>query len=137
MTRRVRIEALEVPDGFTHLFEGAPFTGVAVAHSEEGWLEEELSFSHGIQTGPMRRFDRSGQLVEEEHQLGGVPHGLRRQWHATGALAVQEVYELGVCLEATSWDASGKEVGRFPLAPDDPLWSRVAQHRRILSGADS
>lgn len=127
----VRIEDLEVPDGSTHLLNGTPFTGVAIALSDEGWVEEELSFVDGIQTGPMRSYDRYGRMCDEEFQRGGVPHGARRQWHPTGRLAAHEVYEFGVLLEATYWDDSGSVVRAFALDSSDPAWETIRRYRAL------
>lgn len=136
MHRRVHIADLCAPDGSTHLLDGRPFTGIAYDLSPEGWLAEELSFENGIQTGPMRSFDRTGRMVDEEYQLAGVSHGPRMAWHENGQLAEEELFEFGTLLEAQYWDASGRLLRSFALDPADPAWDVVQRHRRIMSGDD-
>src|SRR5689334_8629353 len=101
---RVDIDTLEVSDGYTHLFEDRPFTGVGYETGLGGKIVSEISFIDGIQTGVARDFDPQGNVILEANYMGGQLHGRLRKWTQTGVLVADELYEFSTLATGRYWN---------------------------------
>lgn len=64
--------------------QGAPFSGLAVVHFEDGRLASEQSFTSGRRDGQLRKWFSSGQLAFESHYRLGRREGLTQSWWRNG-----------------------------------------------------
>lgn len=64
--------------------QGAPFSGLAVAHFEDGQLASEHSFLAGRRHGQLRKWFSNGQLAFESNYLLGRREGLTQSWWRNG-----------------------------------------------------
>lgn len=49
----------------------------------------------GLKEGPLRQYNKDGQLIAEENYVGGELNGERKLYFPDGKLAVQENYDMG------------------------------------------
>jgi antitoxin component YwqK of YwqJK toxin-antitoxin module len=108
----------------------SPFTGVAYQLAPGGWTRSEQEFRDGLPWGPSRTWHSPDQLASESHSVGGVWHGVRREWHPNGVLALEEEFELGVALNRLRWDESGSPIEEFQLQESDPDYQTLLMLRK-------
>jgi antitoxin component YwqK of YwqJK toxin-antitoxin module len=112
----VEYEQLEPSeDHLLLIYEGNPFTGVAVEIDQEERLLSETTFIDGQRNGISREWARNGSLVREQHFKFDALNGKSLSWYETGSQKTEGIYELGICLQEKMWDANGDLVRDFVL----------------------
>lgn len=118
-------EQLVLDDEGRALYAGAPFTGRAVQHDDEGALVAEESYEDGLRHGPARLYHPSGELAEEGVRRRGAWHGTVEVWNEDGTQAEEARYAWGICVESWTWDADGTLVEHFQLDPESEMMRLV------------
>ena len=113
----------------TCIYQGVPFTGVAVFYRANGTPESEVEYSDGIQNGSVRDWSESGVLVLEAEVKNGSYHGLIRYFSDSGHLLREEDYEFGICTARREPQEVGGMRKTFSLDSSDKAF-RVLQAMR-------
>jgi antitoxin component YwqK of YwqJK toxin-antitoxin module len=114
-------------------YDGIPFTGSGVQHSENGALWCEVHFVDGHEHGMARDYFPSGKVKCEIPYFRGVMHGSKREWFEQGGLKKQCELVYGVLMESTEWTADNVVVEHFVRDPGDML-AKIAEKRRERFG---
>ena len=126
---RIAQEQLDTDLDLRVSYNGAPFTGIAFGLGPGGYLQTEMEYLDGWETGRTRWWYPSG-LAEYEIELrDGVLHGESRHWHANGKLEKWARGEFGISLEEKEWSYTGELLRHFVLTEDHPLWRILQQYR--------
>ncbi len=121
---------MDTPDGVTYRFTNEKlFTGVAYQLRRDGQLASEEGFLNGQRHGPVRVWYPSGQLQEERTSYNGLVYGPEREWDEAGQLRREAFIEYGVRVREKKWDADGRLIEEYEMAPDDPRYSRLEGSR--------
>jgi hypothetical protein len=129
-TLRVHVNELDFGDKQLMIWNGKPFTGVAVEFFPDGKLQSEEYYVDGIEHGPSRVWFPSGQLLEEMNHWRGSLHGYYRMWDERGTLREEALCELGVWLAERRWDEQGRLVRDWRLGPEDTEYNTLLLVRR-------
>ncbi|MER7077517.1 MORN repeat variant [Saccharopolyspora kobensis] len=90
-------------------YQGAPFTGEAVAHAANGNMISLVTYKHGIEHGPQAAWYPDGTKQLEGQCDRGEPVGEWRNWHPSGQLSRYTLFSgTGDKLKVQSWDESGE-----------------------------
>jgi hypothetical protein len=73
---------------------------------------------------------RPGVLALEAECALGARHGRTREWHDSGLLAADVVYEYGIKVRGRAWDESGQLVEDFTLAESGPTFELLQAFRK-------
>jgi antitoxin component YwqK of YwqJK toxin-antitoxin module len=128
--RRVPIEILEEGDDGVARLDGEPFTGCAYEEASGPRMPGEVEFVDGLQHGLARDWHLNGQLHGCTEYRSGVRHGLDEEWFENGRKAMEARYEHNILLEKVLWDKEGRELQRYRLREDDPLFSTLQAFRK-------
>jgi hypothetical protein len=131
MTTKLTVNGkdLSFRDDQTCIYQGVPFTGVAVFCRANGTLESEVEYSDGMQNGLVRDWSETGFLVIEAEVKNGAYHGLVRYFSDSGHPLREEDYEFGICTaKRVSLEAGGMRK-TFSLTASDEAF-RVLQAMR-------
>ena len=91
--KRVLRDSLDYPGDGLYYLNDEPFTGVAFSLDEEGLLESEIEFAHGMKWGLERHWFASDKVKSEAELQRGVLHGKKRAWYPDGKLREEGDYE--------------------------------------------
>lgn len=101
--------------------EPGPFTGLLVAEWRPGVRRTEVTIRAGRAHGRTRGWFENGRLEVEEHFRHGLSHGLRTRWYPDGAkksqVTVRDGQLAGVFRE---WHANGRLARETPLVEGAP-----------------
>jgi antitoxin component YwqK of YwqJK toxin-antitoxin module len=129
--KRVPQNSLDYPgDGYYYLDE-EPFTGVAFTLHEDGSLESETEYKHGLKWGLAREWFAPGKLLSEADLQRGVVHGKERVWHPNGKPKEEGDYEFGITLRRKKWDEDGNLEEDFELKETDSNFDLLQKFRAI------
>jgi antitoxin component YwqK of YwqJK toxin-antitoxin module len=110
--------------------DGVPFKGISFRLAPGGWLESEQEFREGLPWGMGRTWFAPERLASESSSVGGVWHGVRREWHENGRLALEEMCELGVTLSRKRWNEEGQLIEDYHLQVTDPDYETLLMFRK-------
>jgi antitoxin component YwqK of YwqJK toxin-antitoxin module len=129
--QRVPNDSLDYQDGLMYL-DGKPFTGIGYyLDDDEGWVEGEIGYVDGLESGYKREWSGPDQLIYEGRIYAGSLHGKERRWHDDGQLAEEGDYEFGVAIREKHWDEDGNLTKEFELKDSDPAYQRLQEYRRL------
>jgi antitoxin component YwqK of YwqJK toxin-antitoxin module len=129
--KRVPEDSLDYPgDGYYYL-DDKPFTGVAFSLHEDGSLESETEYKHGLKWGLERHWFAPDKLESEAHMHRGVVHGRERLWHPNGKPKEEGDYEFGIALRRKKWDEDGTLVEDFELKETDSNYDLLQKFREL------
>lgn len=99
----VDISRLKEKDGVWSL-DGAPFTGVALKHSDDGRiLLRRWEMRDGRFHGLVEEWWDNGKKMTETHFENGVRHGENRYWYMSGDPQKLQIYERGVSVKEETY----------------------------------
>ena len=130
--RRVSVDELD--EGWTQtLYEGKPFTGIAVEARPDGSPIAETEYRNGLAIGIERTWYPNHQLEMERHVSPWGLDGIDRRWRPDGRLQSEAVYEYGIQTSRKEWDEEGNVIHDTLLQEDDPDYARLQERRRLHS----
>jgi hypothetical protein len=115
--RRIPSELLDFDNDQVFHFQGAPFTGIAVADEPDGG-RSEIRYENGLQEGPARDWYPSRAIKCEAPYRQGVVHGVQRRYREDGSVVSEDICEYGVRVRSLIFDESGHQTETFALTPD-------------------
>jgi hypothetical protein len=107
------------------------FTGIAFLSYPDGRTRKEQLVREGRQEGFAKTWYPDGGLEAERSVLGGRRHGRTREWHRNGRLRREAMYEFGIQISATDWDADGQVTGTFRIDPNSENYAMLIRLRSI------
>ena len=129
--KRVSKDSLDYPgDGWFYL-DDEPFTGIAFSLYEDGTVESETEYQHGLAWGMDRGWFDPNQLQYEIEMQRGSVYGKKRIWYPDGKLKEEGDYEYGITLSRKTWDDDGNLVEDFELKETDSNF-KLLEHFRDL-----
>ena len=129
--RRVPYDDIEFTHDRVYMHDGEPFTGVGVEIHREGWTICEVEYRHGKQHGFAREFSKAGKIIGETPYVNDLKHGREREWYDNGKVRTENVFEFDILMESISWSENGEVNRSYLRPPEDPLYKRVLQRRRV------
>ncbi|MBN1210902.1 MAG: hypothetical protein JXB05_39000 [Myxococcaceae bacterium] len=129
-TLRVHFDELDIGDEQLMVWNGQPFTGVAVEFFPDGRLQSEVYHLNGLEHGPSRAWYPSGQLREEKNLWYGGLHGYKRIWDEQGRLISERIGELGIGIAEKRWDEQGRLIQGWHIGPKDNLYEILLIKRK-------
>jgi hypothetical protein len=132
---RVDFDELEIGDDQLMLWQGQPFTGVAVEFFPDGKLCSEVPHVNGLEHGLLRAWHRSGQLRREANLWYGGLHGYAREWDEQGRLISERLGELGIAIAEKQWDEQGRLTRDWRIGPGDNLYDILQIKRKRFGHA--
>ncbi|PTL76556.1 toxin-antitoxin system YwqK family antitoxin [Vitiosangium sp. GDMCC 1.1324] len=121
-TLRVLHDELDIGDEQLMVWEGKPFTGIAVEFFPDGKLQSEVPHLDGVEHGLKRAWYPSGQLGKEANLWYGSLHGYLRKWDEQGRLIHEMLGELGVGIAEKRWDEQGRLIRDWHINPKDDMY---------------
>lgn len=115
--RVVLDDELDFESDLVFMWKGLPFTGIGYDESPE-LGRSEVTYLHGIQTGPARDWYPSGVLRGESYFVEGTFHVTFREYDSTDALVEETRYEYGVRLFSRFFGLGGNAIEWVELDPD-------------------
>jgi antitoxin component YwqK of YwqJK toxin-antitoxin module len=124
--------------------DGKPFTGISFSLHRNGSIRSETEFRDGLEWGISKSCYPSGALAKDIGVARGGLHGRKREWRENGQLALDEQWELGICLRRQKWNEQGELEVDFTLQPGDQMfemlqslrkWAAKMEHAELASGA--
>ena len=119
---RVDFEELDLDDEQLIVWNGRPFTGIAVEFFPDGTLCSEVPHLEGVRHGLIRAWYPSGQLRKEANLWQGGLHGYKREWDEQGHLVSDELGELGIGIAEKRWDEQGRLIRDWRIGTKDNLY---------------
>lgn len=95
-------------DGCVYLFQGKPFTGVAVEHFKTGAIRCTIQFRDGLENGNAKEYYRSGALLSSSTYTCGRVVGRVTEWFESGAIKKQEEFSKTSRLWSRVYDETGQ-----------------------------
>jgi antitoxin component YwqK of YwqJK toxin-antitoxin module len=126
---RISAEELDFDDDQIFHYQGIPFTGVAYYEDEPDGGTAESAYVDGLLEGMTRAWYPAGSLKSEEPFYRGVGHGRHRRFREDGSLESEKVYEYGILVEESVFDASGNVLERFELPTNTPDAALLERYR--------
>lgn len=131
---RVTEDDLDYSDEQACLYMGEPFSGVAYEELSGTQISEVL-YKDGAREGIARFWYPSGVLSAEERYAGNTRHGLCAEWFEDGSCKLQAMYEHGVLVRKTEWNASGVITKQYELNSSDPGYELLILRREAIGGS--
>jgi antitoxin component YwqK of YwqJK toxin-antitoxin module len=128
--QRVDFDSLQTKADQTIVYQGQPFTGIAVETRSDGTLMCETEFVEGVQNGASREWSTRGQLIAEDTYWNGSKHGICRRWLESGQPASEDTYEYSIKTKHKEWDATGRMIDKWKLSQTDPNFGLLEQLRK-------
>lgn len=136
MIRATSLELDYPGDGLMYLND-EPFTGFHTFCDDSGWECAEHEYRDGLLYGIKRMWWRPGLLELEAECKWGVYHGRVREWHESGHLAFDAMYEHGVKLRGKMWNELGEVIEDYTLSESEPSFRLLESFRQKLAQAAS
>jgi len=127
---RVDFDDLDLGDEQLMVWNGKPFTGIAVEFFPDGTLQSEVPHVDGVRHGLVRTWYPSGRLMEEKNLWQGGLHGYKRSWDEQGRLISEGIGELGIGIAEKRWDEQGRLIMDWHIGPQDNLYDILLIKRR-------
>lgn len=127
---RVTEEQLDFGQGDQLLYQNEPFSGICYEVYPNGQLKEERSYEGGLPKGLCREWHDNGRLSREWIAQHGFAPNQSIEWHCDGQLKSVMRRELGVELEYSEWDVSGKRMIHRELQEDSHMYSVLVALRK-------
>lgn len=125
---RVPHDQLELGDEQLVIWNGKPFTGIAV----EG--DSEVSHVAGLIEGVTLRRYKGGGLAETSIFWQGARHGLTTQFDRDGRRRTDELYEFGILAGRRIWATDGRMSSEWAIGPRDDQYRLLELSRRRFGG---
>lgn len=133
MTKPKTVDDSEITmtEDYEYLYQGEPFTGIAVEYYE-GFLLGEENYRDGMLHGLAKRWHlESEQLASLKSYENNAVVGVRKEWYESGQLKLEEEIEEGIALRRTVWDQFGDVVEEYRVEEDeDPFLYELLQLKR-------
>ena len=129
---RVNWEELEYQEYLAY-YKDQPFTGIAeeyLGSAGAQYLYNETEFVDGLQHGLSRIYSETNQLLVEKTIYKGVAHGVQREWHDSGRLACEAIYDRGYCVRRIKWDEEGTEIEQYELRQLHTDYKMLERYRK-------
>lgn len=125
---RATEDELDYSDEQARLYMGEPFSGIAYDELN-GTVISEVLYKNGAREGIARFWYPSGALSTEEVYAKNTRHGLCTEWYENGSLKLQAMYEHGIIINKTEWDASGAITKKYVLNSSSPGYELLSLRR--------
>lgn len=120
---RVPHQQLELGDEQLVIWNGRPFTGIAVQ------ADLEVPYVAGLIEG-VSVLHEDGRLAETVTYWQGVRHGPTTEFDRAGQHSVDEVYEYGILAARRVWSNEGRVSSEWAIGPGDDLYRILHLSRR-------
>lgn len=107
---RITLDEIDYDEDLRAIHEGRRIHGEVIETDDEGRTVGVTTFTDGVKDGPMRQFYADGRLKAERLYRMGLPDGIARTWHPSGAIATELTYDRAKLLGQRAWSEDGTEV---------------------------
>lgn len=115
--------------GWLLLYEGKPFSGVAIDYYEDGAIYWQSQYLNGLKHGWNREWYPTGILKMENWRLGEAGHGITKHYFPDGKIKSHEELEFGFEVSYIEWDEAGKVIERREIDVSTPEYSTLRKLR--------
>tara|TARA_R110002049_G_scaffold25557_7_gene89668 strand:+ start:1577 stop:2146 length:570 start_codon:yes stop_codon:yes gene_type:complete len=127
----VSLDELRIdPSSGDRIYNGLPFTGLAVQRRGDGQLASEEPFKNGRRHGLLRRWFDNGELAFESAYERGRRDGMTRSWWRNGNIRSKTMYvEDKANGIAWRWYRDGEKFKRYSFSAGVPSGIQQAWRR--------
>lgn len=111
--------------GCVYLYDGKPFSGIAVERFVDGTLRCEFTFRNGVEHGTIKEYYQSGKIKSYELRIDGKVRGPATEWFPNGGVKKIQEYGLHGKLRSRTYNEAGK------LIAEEDFGERGGSRKRI------
>lgn len=90
--KKLTINEVTLAGDGRYYYQGKPFSGQVFDLHENGKLKFEMNLIDGKKDGPLKKFNESSKLIEQENYDHGLKHGIFLKYFNDGRLEHQKIY---------------------------------------------